>query len=136
MMDISIASVAHWLALPVTVNPPPGISLPFYPRSITAGATAGTNYYANLGDANHGGVTVTISSGDPTVALVAPNNTTTPGSASVDVFVPNGETLAYYRLDALEGAAEGQEAHDYGRRPLFLLSGRDTNGHNDFTIGH
>jgi len=27
-------------------------------------------------------------------------------------------------------------AHDYGKRPLFLVSGRDVNGNNDLGIGH
>ena len=28
------------------------------------------------------------------------------------------------------------EAHDYGKRPLYLVSGKDAHGGNDFTIGH
>jgi ectoine hydroxylase-related dioxygenase (phytanoyl-CoA dioxygenase family) len=27
-------------------------------------------------------------------------------------------------------------AHDYGKRPLFLVRGRDVNGNNDLGIGH
>ena len=32
--------------------------------------------------------------------------------------------------------AAPHQGHDYGRRPLFLLRGRDRAGRNDFTIGH
>jgi ectoine hydroxylase-related dioxygenase (phytanoyl-CoA dioxygenase family) len=32
--------------------------------------------------------------------------------------------------------AEPHQAHDYGRRPLFLIRGRDTTGKNNFSIGH
>lgn len=32
--------------------------------------------------------------------------------------------------------AQPHQAHDYGKRPLFLARGRDRSGVNDFTIGH
>jgi hypothetical protein len=32
--------------------------------------------------------------------------------------------------------APPHQGHDYGRRPLFLLRGRDRTGRNDFEIGH
>ncbi len=32
--------------------------------------------------------------------------------------------------------AEPHQAHDYGRRPLFLIRGRDMTGKNNFSIGH
>lgn len=35
-----------------------------------------------------------------------------------------------------ERMAEPHQAHDYGRRPLFLIRGSDRTGKNDFHIGH
>ena len=35
-----------------------------------------------------------------------------------------------------EKMGEPHQAHDYGRRPLFLVRGRDRTGINNFTIGH
>lgn len=32
--------------------------------------------------------------------------------------------------------AQPHQAHDYGKRPLFLVRGRDRTGRNDFNIGH
>ena len=32
--------------------------------------------------------------------------------------------------------AEPHKAHDYGKRALFLLRGRDRSGRNDFSVGH
>ena len=50
-------------------------------------------HIARLGGSVHGGVTVRIASNDPAIALVAAN-ATTPGTAFVDVFVPDGSTDA------------------------------------------
>ena len=43
---------------------------------------------------------------------------------------------SYY--DHALGEAMGRQnpAHDYGRRPLFLVRGQDRTGRNDFSIGH
>jgi non-haem Fe2+, alpha-ketoglutarate-dependent halogenase len=35
-----------------------------------------------------------------------------------------------------EEMAQPHSSHDYGRRPLFLIRGRDQTGRNDFSIGH
>lgn len=58
--------------------------------------------WANLGSSAHGGRTVTISSRDPALALVSPDENT-PGTASIDVVVPDGQTLARYHVHGLEG---------------------------------
>ena len=35
-----------------------------------------------------------------------------------------------------QNMAQPHQAHDYGKRPLFLVRGQDLTGRNDFTIGH
>jgi len=35
-----------------------------------------------------------------------------------------------------KGETSGNPTHDYSKRPLYLLSGQDACGRNDFTIGH
>ena len=35
-----------------------------------------------------------------------------------------------------KGAGSDNPTHDYSKRPLYLLSGEDKSGRNDFTIGH
>ena len=42
----------------------------------------------------------------------------------------------YYDHALGEKMAQPHQAHDYGKRPLFLVRGRDRTGRNDFTIGH
>ncbi len=74
----------------------------FLPRTVGAGLLEQTSLRATLGASNHGGVTVRITSSNPTVVLVSPD-TTTPGTASIDVVVPNGQTLAFYRMQGVEG---------------------------------
>ena len=56
-----------------------------------------------LSASEHGGVTVHVESGNPSVALVSPNGTTA-GTASIDVFVANGATGASFVVSGLEGA--------------------------------
>ena len=95
---------------PITVNvTAPGMTLPFFPRTAAAGTTEGSGFRAILNAPAPTDVTITIASSNPAVALVAPNDTTTPGTASVDIVVPAGQTNAFYRLDAVEGG-EGQTA--------------------------
>ena len=57
---------------------------------------------ARLSTGQHGGVTVTIASSDSTRVLVAPDGNSV-GSPSIDVFVPNGSTDAFFVAQALEG---------------------------------
>ncbi len=55
---------------------------------------------AHLGGSVHGGVTVRIASSDPAIALVAAN-ATTPGTAFVDVFVPDGSSDASFYVQGV-----------------------------------
>lgn len=57
---------------------------------------------AQLDDPSHGGVTLSIASGDTNLVLVAPDPVT-PGAASLDVFLPNGVGSAQYVLQGREG---------------------------------
>ena len=81
----------------VTVNPQPGIAV--NPATVGSGLQLGSS--GNLGAGNHGGTTVTVSSGSPNL-LIAPN-ASTPGSSSINIFVPNGNTSFTYVVQALEG---------------------------------
>lgn len=56
---------------------------------------------ARLSDSQHGGITVRIASSDSLVALVSPTIDLA-GTPYVDVFVPNGETDAYFYVQGLE----------------------------------
>lgn len=56
----------------------------------------------SLGASQHGGVTVTVTSSNPGVALVSPNSTT-PGVDSFDLVVANGQTFASYYIQGVEG---------------------------------
>ena len=60
-------------------------------------------YRVTLGGANHGGVTVRIQSSDAAVALVAPDGTT-PGSAAIDVTLPDGQTTYDFYVQGVSGA--------------------------------
>lgn len=82
----------------VTVNPAPTITV--QNRTVGSGLqqiTSGT-----LGVTNHGGTTVTLTSSDPTTALLAPNDTT-PGTASIQLDVPNGSSAFNFWVSGVEG---------------------------------
>jgi hypothetical protein len=94
----------------VTVNPKPALTLEQsssfpqifgFPVSVGAGLVT-SNLRAFLGVAAHGGATVTIESSDPSKVLVSPN-ASTPGSASIDVVVPNNQTTVNFVVHGLEG---------------------------------
>jgi hypothetical protein len=97
------ATIPGYVALPqatvgVTVTGA-GISL----NSVSAvGAGLQQAAGGNLGASNHGGVTVHITSSDPTKVLLAPNATSA-GAAFVDLPVANGSTGFSYYVQALEG---------------------------------
>ncbi|MFN8647814.1 MAG: hypothetical protein U0104_13680 [Gemmatimonadales bacterium] len=55
-----------------------------------------------LGASQHGGVTVTLTSSDSTILKLAPN-ATTPGSASIQVPLANGQTSFSYYVQGMEG---------------------------------
>jgi hypothetical protein len=85
---------------PVTVTTPA--------ISVTATATLGAglmdNVGATLGASQHGGVDVTITSSAPSVLLVSPNSTTT-GTASTVVHVPNNQTGVPFVIHGLENVS-------------------------------
>ncbi|MEP6573732.1 MAG: hypothetical protein ABJD11_13595, partial [Gemmatimonadota bacterium] len=82
----------------VTVNPVPPISF----SNTTVGAGLMVNVGASLGASNHGGTTVTLTSLDPTLMLVAPNATTA-ATTSIGVAIPNGSTFFSVYLHGLNG---------------------------------
>jgi uncharacterized repeat protein (TIGR01451 family) len=86
----------------VTVNPNPEMTLFSLPATVGAGLMQG-NYLARLGEANHGGVTVRITSSNPNVVRVSADGGAA-GTAFVDIPVPNGATDAYYVIHGIEDA--------------------------------
>ena len=72
--------------------------------AVTVGSGLQENSGAGLSSGNHNGVDVTISSSNPSVALVAPN-ATTPGQPSITVHLNNGFTSATYYVQGVEGIA-------------------------------
>ncbi|MGB7213092.1 MAG: hypothetical protein WBC97_10765 [Gemmatimonadales bacterium] len=76
---------------PVVTVSAPAITV----NAVSVGAGLAVNGYSVLGASQHGGDTVTVWSSNPGVALVAPN-ATTPGTDSIKVFVPNGQTSVPY----------------------------------------
>ena len=83
----------------VTVDPAPTIT----PFSGTIGAGLQFSSSAAIAVPNHGGVTVRIESNDPSIALIAPDETT-PGTAFIDVVVPDGSTVVPYVVQGVVGA--------------------------------
>ena len=78
----------------------PGISVSA--ATVGSGLQSGT-FRATLGASQHGGVTVTLTSSNPSVMLVSPDGSTE-GQPSIDVFVPNGQNRASYWIQGVEGA--------------------------------
>lgn len=78
------------------------ISLISEPSTIGSGLQS-SSARARLSDSQHGGVFVTITVVDSLLARVAPD-VNTPGSTSIDVFLPNGSIDAFFVVQALEGA--------------------------------
>jgi hypothetical protein len=84
----------------VTVTAP-GITT--YQYTVGAGLQRAADLY--LGAANHGGDTVVITSDNPAVLLVAPDQST-PGTASIKRYLPNGQTYLSYYIQGVEGVAD------------------------------
>jgi hypothetical protein len=82
----------------VTVNPVPGFTL----TAITTGAGLQRSISGFLGASNHGGTTVTLTSSNPEVVLLAPS-ATTPGAASIQIPILSGSTSFTYWVQGLEG---------------------------------
>jgi hypothetical protein len=83
----------------VTVNPQPGIS---NPGARTVGAWLELSLAASLDTGAHGGVTVTVTSDDPTRVRVAPDATTA-GATSFTINLPNGTSGFNYWVQGIEG---------------------------------
>lgn len=98
----------------VTASIPEFIATTYASRAVTVTATGMTLNDATVGGglqlsnsgyllgSDHGGVDVVITSSDPSVLLVSPNETT-PGTASITVSVADGVTLFNYYVQGLEG---------------------------------
>jgi hypothetical protein len=85
-------------SLAITVDTPNVVLL-----SRMVGAGLQIDDEAQLGNANHGGVTVRVESSDATVALVAPD-VNTPGSDYIEVDVAPGADAAPYVVQGVAGA--------------------------------
>jgi hypothetical protein len=98
-------TIAGFLALPtaavtITVDPP---ALTLSATTVGAGLQENTSGFLGAPAPAPTGRTVTLTSSNPAVALVAPN-ATTPGSASIDVPVPQGNSSFSYYVQGVEGA--------------------------------
>ena len=72
--------------------------------SVTVGAGLAVGSYSILGASQHGGDTVKIWTTNSAVALVAPD-AVTPGSDTIRIFVPNGQTYVNYYVIGVDSAA-------------------------------
>lgn len=84
----------------VTVNPIPGITLNGF--SYPVGSGLELNASGSLATPNHGGVTVTLTSSDPTTLLLSPDASTA-GTASINLVIPNGTQFFSYYVQGVEG---------------------------------
>ena len=71
------------------------------PGAATIGSRLQIPISGSLSASQHGGVALTVTSGDSTRVLVAPNGTTV-GTSSITVNIPNGSTGFTYVLQALD----------------------------------
>jgi hypothetical protein len=78
----------------------PGISM----GTTTVGSGLQLQTNGNLGATNHGGTTVTLTSSNP--ALLLSPNSSTAGTSSINVFVPNGQTNFSFHVQGLEGQTD------------------------------
>ena len=119
---LSVAATGY-VTLPATGTTTistPGITISS-PGTIGAGLQ---NYgYFYLGASQHGGDSVWIKSSNPSVALVARDGLT-PGSDSIAIFIPNGQTFSYFYVQGVDGATPGT--------PILTVS---ANGFVDATAG-
>ena len=98
---------------------------------------------ATLGASQHGGVTVTVASNNAAV-LVSPD-ATTPGTASIQRIVPNGQTSVSYHVQGLENttgtatvtiSAPGfAERLAHRQRPADRRRDRRPRRHDDESLG-
>ena len=93
-----ITTAAGAKTVPVTATA--GITFPGNFGQLAAGLQNG-QFGGNLGASQHGGVTVRLTSGDPTRVLLAPN-ATTPGTAELTFDLANGQTNFSYFIQATD----------------------------------
>jgi len=84
----------------VTISTP-GITV-YSPGTVGAGLQGSGQIY--LGASRHGGVNVVVKSSNPGVALIAANDST-PGTDSTVIFIPDGQTFAYYWVQGVDSAS-------------------------------
>ena len=99
----------------VTVTATAGITFPSNFGQLGGGLQFG-QFTGTLGASQHGGVTVRVTSGDPTRVLLAPN-TTTPGTAEITFDLANGQTDFSYFLQATDwvsGTSSAAPGHNHG----------------------
>jgi hypothetical protein len=84
----------------VTVNPIPGITLNGF--GVTVGSGLELNGSGSLATPNHGGATLTLTSSDPATLLLSPD-ASTPGTASINLAIPNGTQFFSYYTQGVEG---------------------------------
>jgi len=106
----------------VTVTQP-GITVSTNYPSVGAGLMESGN--VSLGASQHGGVTVTLKSSDPAIALVSPNASTA-GTDSIQVSLPNGTAGFSYYVHGLEGKT--------GSVALTAVAAGFTNGNGGITV--
>lgn len=81
--------------------------------------------WATLGATGHGGAAVTVTSADPSVALVSPD-ATTPGTPSIVVDVADGQNRAFFYVQGVEGQT--------GVVPLRITANGFTDGSGQVTV--
>jgi hypothetical protein len=89
----------------VSVTPPATITL----GARTVGAGLQENSSGALNAAGHGGVTLTLTSSDPTAVLVSPGPST-PGTPSIDIPMAAGTNGFNFYVQGVEGATPGSAA--------------------------
>ncbi len=97
--DITQDSVA------VRVDPVPAVTFNVSTYTVGAGLQSSCPFgcVMFLGASNHGGVTVHLESSDPTKILLSPDGTT-PGAATLDLAIPNGQAAATFVVQGVETA--------------------------------
>ncbi|MEW5800484.1 MAG: PKD domain-containing protein, partial [bacterium] len=76
----------------------PGIA--FSASNYRVGAGLQTQGYVSLGGSDHGGVTVRVTSSNPTVARLA-SGATTAGTSFIDLSIPDGQSTGYFYLQGV-----------------------------------
>jgi len=122
---VSVAA-AGYLTTPnatasVTVSTP-GISV--NPTTVGSGLQTSTSFF--LGGSAHGGVTVTLTSGN--AALLLSPNATTAGASQITIAVPNGTQSVGFFIQGLEGQTQGLTTSVTVSAPGF------TNGTGSMTV--